>query len=272
MRIDGWTSPRVTAARSCSQADGTSSGGGTRTPELPHPTLKGRGLAIAGGRKHAAAVHRRTCAGGSRETREGGTVAETRQRPAIPALLRPLCMLLCRRPCCLASAKLVAFSACPTGEHDASSPGLVCSCSRWPCWRRSPQPRNCSTCRPASRGNGKCAWSTEKPAGGPTITSQMCIDAATDRELMEFGLKMSKGNCQRFDMKKTGRRLGDRCRMRVRTREERDQDHHHRRLSVDRRRPHGRHDGGHSRRRQRPAADADDADRHLERRRPAPTA
>ena len=32
----------------------------------------------------------------------------------------------------------------------------------------------------------------------------MCIDAATDRELMEFGLKMSKGNCQRFDMKKAG--------------------------------------------------------------------
>lgn len=45
---------------------------------------------------------------------------------------------------------------------------------------------------------------TEKPAGGPSITSQMCIDAATDREMMEFGLKMSKGSCQRFDMKKTG--------------------------------------------------------------------
>ena len=32
------------------------------------------------------------------------------------------------------------------------------------------------------------------------MTSQMCIDAATDRELIEFGLKMSKGSCQRFDM------------------------------------------------------------------------
>jgi hypothetical protein len=45
---------------------------------------------------------------------------------------------------------------------------------------------------------------TEQPAGGPTITSQMCVDAATDREMMEFGLKMSKGSCQKFDMKRAG--------------------------------------------------------------------
>jgi hypothetical protein len=45
---------------------------------------------------------------------------------------------------------------------------------------------------------------TEKPAGGLNLTSQMCIDAATDRELMEFGLKMSKGSCKRFDTKRAG--------------------------------------------------------------------
>ena len=44
---------------------------------------------------------------------------------------------------------------------------------------------------------------TEQPAGGPTIVSQMCIDAATDREMMEFGLKVSKKSCPRFDMRKT---------------------------------------------------------------------
>lgn len=57
---------------------------------------------------------------------------------------------------------------------------------------------------PRKAGQWEMRMVSEKPAGGPAITSQMCIDAATDRELMEFGLKMSKGACQRFDMKKTG--------------------------------------------------------------------
>jgi hypothetical protein len=45
---------------------------------------------------------------------------------------------------------------------------------------------------------------TEQPAGMPVITAQMCIDAATDREMMEFGLKMSKDACKRFDTRKSG--------------------------------------------------------------------
>jgi hypothetical protein len=45
---------------------------------------------------------------------------------------------------------------------------------------------------------------TEQPAGMPAITAQMCIDAATDREMMEFGLKMSKDACKRFDARKSG--------------------------------------------------------------------
>ena len=45
---------------------------------------------------------------------------------------------------------------------------------------------------------------TEKPEGGPAITTRMCIDAATDREMMEFGLKMSRGSCKRFDTRRAG--------------------------------------------------------------------
>jgi hypothetical protein len=45
---------------------------------------------------------------------------------------------------------------------------------------------------------------TEKPTAIPPMTMQMCIDAATDREMMDFGLKMSDGSCRRFDMKRAG--------------------------------------------------------------------
>jgi hypothetical protein len=45
---------------------------------------------------------------------------------------------------------------------------------------------------------------TEKPAGGPQIKAQMCIDKATDRDLMDFGLRMSKDNCKRYDLKRAG--------------------------------------------------------------------
>ena len=45
---------------------------------------------------------------------------------------------------------------------------------------------------------------TEQPAGTPVLTSQMCIDAATDREMFEFGLKMSKDTCNKFDSRRTG--------------------------------------------------------------------
>ena len=45
---------------------------------------------------------------------------------------------------------------------------------------------------------------TEKPAGTPEMTMIMCIDPATDREMIDFGLKASEGNCPRFDMKRAG--------------------------------------------------------------------
>ncbi|MGE5511531.1 MAG: DUF3617 domain-containing protein [Bacteroidota bacterium] len=48
---------------------------------------------------------------------------------------------------------------------------------------------------------------TEKPAGAPEIVSHVCIDPATDREIMEFGLRMSRKGCKRYEMKRQGKAL-----------------------------------------------------------------
>lgn len=57
---------------------------------------------------------------------------------------------------------------------------------------------------PRKPGQWEARMVTEKPAGGPSMTTQMCIDAATDRELMDFGLRMSKDTCKRYDLKRAG--------------------------------------------------------------------
>lgn len=58
---------------------------------------------------------------------------------------------------------------------------------------------------PARRaGHWEIRVVTEKPTGAPTLDTGVCLDAATDSELMEFGLRMSKDACTRFDMKRTG--------------------------------------------------------------------
>ena len=62
--------------------------------------------------------------------------------------------------------------------------------------------------RPAfSRVNEAIRIVTEKPTGAPSMDTEVCLDAATDRELMEFGLRMSKDVCTRFDMKRAGTNL-----------------------------------------------------------------
>jgi hypothetical protein len=43
---------------------------------------------------------------------------------------------------------------------------------------------------------------TEKPLGGPTLEQRMCVDAASDRELMAFGLSLPKDACQRYELKR----------------------------------------------------------------------
>jgi hypothetical protein len=48
---------------------------------------------------------------------------------------------------------------------------------------------------------------TDKPAGAPPVTTQVCIDASTDREIMEFGLRVSRKGCKRYEMRREGRKL-----------------------------------------------------------------
>ncbi|HWE19129.1 MAG TPA: DUF3617 family protein [Hyphomicrobiaceae bacterium] len=47
----------------------------------------------------------------------------------------------------------------------------------------------------------------EKPAGMPTVTAQMCLDPATDRDLMDHALKLTGGNCTSLTTKSEGRTL-----------------------------------------------------------------
>jgi hypothetical protein len=57
---------------------------------------------------------------------------------------------------------------------------------------------------PRKAGQRDTKMVTEKPVGVPGFGAQMCIDAATDREMFDFGLKMSKDSCKRYDVKRTG--------------------------------------------------------------------
>jgi hypothetical protein len=66
------------------------------------------------------------------------------------------------------------------------------------------QPLDFPTRRP---GHWQIRIITEKPTGAPSMDTEVCLDAATDRELMEFGLRMSKDVCTRFDMKRAGGNL-----------------------------------------------------------------
>ncbi len=57
---------------------------------------------------------------------------------------------------------------------------------------------------PRKPGQWELKMETQKPAGTPAMSMQACIDTATDKELMEFGMRMGKDTCQRFDMKREG--------------------------------------------------------------------
>jgi len=58
---------------------------------------------------------------------------------------------------------------------------------------------------PRKPGQWEIRMLTEKPGGVPEITSQVCIDASTDREIMEFGLRMSEKTCAKYAMKREGK-------------------------------------------------------------------
>lgn len=58
---------------------------------------------------------------------------------------------------------------------------------------------------PARRpGQWEIRTVTLKPDNGPKINAQACIDAATDRDLLEFGLRLTKENCTRYEITRKG--------------------------------------------------------------------
>jgi hypothetical protein len=58
---------------------------------------------------------------------------------------------------------------------------------------------------PRKPGQWEIRMRTEQPGGVPELTSRVCIDPSTDREIMEFGLKMSEKACPKYAMKREGK-------------------------------------------------------------------
>ena len=49
------------------------------------------------------------------------------------------------------------------------------------------------------------AEASDKSKSSPSIAAQMCLDAATDRDLMNYGLKLTEGRCQKLTTKRDGK-------------------------------------------------------------------
>jgi hypothetical protein len=58
---------------------------------------------------------------------------------------------------------------------------------------------------PRRPGQWEVRMVTEKPGGVPEVTTQVCIDPGTDREIMEFGLRMSQKTCAKYAMRREGK-------------------------------------------------------------------
>jgi hypothetical protein len=48
---------------------------------------------------------------------------------------------------------------------------------------------------------------TDKPKASPPISAQMCLDASTDRELMDYALKFTEGKCKSLTSKRDGKSI-----------------------------------------------------------------
>jgi hypothetical protein len=48
---------------------------------------------------------------------------------------------------------------------------------------------------------------TDKPRASPPISAQMCLDASTDRELMDYTLKFTEGKCRSLTSKRQGKSI-----------------------------------------------------------------
>lgn len=47
----------------------------------------------------------------------------------------------------------------------------------------------------------------EKPKPSPPISAQMCLDPSTDRDLMDYTLKFTEGNCRSLTSKRDGKSI-----------------------------------------------------------------
>ena len=57
---------------------------------------------------------------------------------------------------------------------------------------------------PRRAGLWEITMTMEKPKGLPPFTSKVCLDPATDRELMDHGLKLTDGKCKSFTVRRQG--------------------------------------------------------------------
>jgi hypothetical protein len=57
---------------------------------------------------------------------------------------------------------------------------------------------------PRKAGLWEVTTTLEKPRGMPPMAAQMCLDAATDRDLMENALKLTGGNCTSLNTRRQG--------------------------------------------------------------------
>ena len=53
-------------------------------------------------------------------------------------------------------------------------------------------------------GLWEISMTVEKPKAMPAFTSQMCLDPATDREMMDYGLKLAGGKCRSLTTRRQG--------------------------------------------------------------------
>jgi hypothetical protein len=47
----------------------------------------------------------------------------------------------------------------------------------------------------------------ERPRSMPAVTSKMCLDPATDRELMDYGLRLTGGKCNSITTRRKGKTI-----------------------------------------------------------------
>jgi hypothetical protein len=57
---------------------------------------------------------------------------------------------------------------------------------------------------PRRAGLWEITTAIEKPKSMPAVTAQMCLDRATDREMMDYALKLTDGKCKSITTKREG--------------------------------------------------------------------